>query len=85
MTDQGCTRGHKSHELLCADAKICMYVSMTVSQKNETWSVVLCIMQVPAPRGLTASVMVDNGSTVCFIREPFAKQCGFICVIHFFR
>ena len=74
---QGCKKGHKTHELFCADAKICMFVSMTVSQENESCRVVLCIMQVPAPGRITASVFFDSGSTSNFIREAFAKLCGF--------
>ena len=44
--DQGCQKGHKSHELFCADAKICMVVTMSVSNNSMTGRVLLCIMQV---------------------------------------
>ena len=74
-TDRGCTKGHKLHELFCVEAKLCMLVTMTVNKDQST--VVLCIMQVPAPRGLTASVFWDSGSSSNFIRETFAKLCGF--------
>ena len=75
--DQGCKKGHKSHELFCADAKICMFVSMTVKKESDTWSVVLLIMQVQAPQGLVASVFFDSGSAANFITEAFAQLCGF--------
>ena len=73
-TDRGCTKGHKVHELFCEEAKL-MQVTMSVNKDQST--IVLCIMQVPAPRGLTASVFWDSGSSSNFIRETFAKLCGF--------
>ena len=39
--------------------------------------VVLCIMIVRVPRGLKATVFWDSGSTSNFIREKFARMCGF--------
>ena len=74
--NRGCSKGHKIHELFCAEAKVCMFVSMSVADDNKL-TVMLCIMQVPAPRGLTASVFWDSGSQSNFITEQFAKRCGF--------
>ncbi len=73
--NRGCSKGHKMHELFCAEAKVCMMVTMSVEEDKLT--VMLCIMQVPAPRGLIASVFWDSGSQSNFIREQFAKLCGF--------
>ena len=39
--------------------------------------VILCIMVVSAPNGYVASVFWDTGATSNFIREAFAKLCGF--------
>ena len=74
-TNRGCEKGHKMHELFCAEAKVCMLVTMSVNEDKLT--VVLCIMQVSAPRGLTASVFWDSGSQSNFITERFAKLCRF--------
>ena len=68
-TDRGCSKPHKVHELFCKDAKVYM--------ANGTGNVVLCIMKVRAPKGYIASVFWDSGATSNFIREAFAKLCGF--------
>lgn len=75
--DQGCQKNHKSHELFCADAKICLLMNMSVKDSSASSSVLLCIMQVPGPHGLVASVLFDSGSSCNFITIAFAKMCRF--------
>ncbi len=81
-TDRGCTKSHKLHELFCKEAKVfscAVVIAAKVNQKTGVVSegVVLCIMRVPAPKGYIATVFWDSGATSNFVRENFAKLCGF--------
>ena len=67
--DRGCSKSHEVHELFCKDAKVFL------THGEDT--VVLCIMRVPAPKGIVASVFWDSGATSNFVKEEFAKLCGF--------
>ena len=75
--DRGCSRSHQMHELYCSNAKVCMMVTASMTVYKDAEGVILCIMKVRAPRGLFASVFWDSGSSSNFIREQFAKLCGF--------
>ena len=81
-SDRGCSNPHKVHELFCKEAKVFACVVMNTMEVDEqfgesTAGVVLCIMLVSAPKGYTAMVFWDNGATSNFVRENFAKLCGF--------
>ena len=75
-TDRGCTKDHSVHELFCADAKV-FAVQNSQSRNNQTEGVVLLIMQVRTLRKDSASVFWDNGSDSNFVRDAYAKKCGF--------
>jgi hypothetical protein len=78
--NRGCAKGHKIHELFCAEAQVCMMVLHAESMSadgNQGDGVVLCIMMVRFPRGFVATVFWDSGSTSNFIREEFARRLGF--------
>ena len=67
--DRGCTKSHNLHELFCLQAKVFMGTSAT--------EVVLLIMKVRTVRNGVANVFFDSGCTSNFVREDFAKSCGF--------
>ena len=77
---RGCSRGHTVHELLCFDAK-CFSIQQTYSTAGEDEAnrgVVLSIMRVQGSKnGTFATVFWDLGSTSNFVREDYAKRCGF--------
>ena len=74
--DRGCSKSHNAHELFCLQAKIFSVQSMGVEDDSE--GVVLSIMQVKGARkGVVASVFWDLGCTSNFVRDDFAKLCGF--------
>ena len=76
--NRGCTRGHKVHELFCKESQLCFAVVSVHSSTLQEGGVVLSIMQVKAAKkGLTASVFWDLGCTSNFVREEFARSCGF--------
>ena len=55
-----------------------MSVVASQSADKDVCHVVLLIMQVRVcVRGMFANVFFDNGSSSNFIREAFAKLCGF--------
>ena len=80
-SDRGCSQNHKLHELLCPAAKVCsmmvLHAKSVGDDNHREEGVVLCIMRVRAPKGKEATVFWDGGSSVNFIREAFAKLCGF--------
>ena len=58
------------------EAKVFAMTAEDASGSEE--SVMLLIMQVSSPkRGIIANVFWDIGSSLNFIREDFAKKCGF--------
>ena len=74
--DRGCAQSHKSHELFCAAAKVfCLQSVNSIDSEEE--GVLLLIMQVRVTKRILASVFWDIGSTSNFIREAFARACGF--------
>ena len=76
--NRGCSRAHQVHELFCKEAKLCFAIIdvHTSSKKEET--VVLLIMQVRTSIGkLNLAVFWDIGGTFNFVREAFARRCGF--------
>ena len=74
--DRGCTKSHKVHELFCLEARV--YTVTTEDENGCQESVMLLIMQVSSPRkGIEANVFWDLGSSLNFVREDFAKLCGF--------
>ena len=73
--NRGCTRGHNVHELLCKEAKV--YAVDVHSSDNDEEGVVLCIMQVPVVKSKLASIFYDLGCSSNFVRDEFAKSCGF--------
>ena len=78
-SDRGCSKNHKLHELFCAEAKVCMMVLHTksVNGGDREEGVILCIMQVRVTKRHTGSAFWDGGSSSNFVREKFAKLCGF--------
>ena len=54
-----------------------MHAKLKGVDRDKVEGVVLCIMVVRVPRGIIAAVFWDSGSTSNFIREKFAKRCGF--------
>ena len=80
--DRGCSKTHKLHELFCKDAKVFACAIVNIAKVDEETNevvdgVILCIMFVSTPNGYFASVFWDSGATSNFIREAFAKLCGF--------
>ena len=77
--NRGCAKGHKLHELFCKESNMCFsIIDVHSSSPTDDEGVVLSIMQVKAcKKGLTASVFWDLGCTSNFVREQFAKACGF--------
>ena len=77
--NRGCTKNHNLHELFCAEAKVFAVqhvLSANCEEKSEP--VVLLILKVPTLKKCnTASVFWDTGCTSNFIKDDFAKQCGF--------
>ena len=71
-SDRGCSKQHKSHELFCATARV-----FSTQSCNEEEGVLLLIMNVRVSKRMWASVFWDLGSTSNFIRESFARACGF--------
>ena len=56
--NRGCSKNHKLHEMLCADAKVFMAHSMTANDKKE--GVVFLIMSVKTlKRGISAMCFFD--------------------------
>ena len=74
--NRGCSKNHHVHELLCKEAKLCLTVVNVMSTASDEDGVVLSIMRIKI-KAYTASVFWDLGSTSNFIREEFAKMCGF--------
>ena len=79
--NRGCTKNHKVHEMFCVEAKVfalqCV-LSANATSDNVSNIVVLLIMKVQMLRkGKSASVFWDTGCTSNFIRDDFAKECGF--------
>ena len=77
--DRGCTKSHNVHELYCLEAKV-FVVGQTYSSEADGGGsvVILLVMQVRCfRRSLIASVFWDLGSMINFIREAFARMCGF--------
>ena len=77
--DRGCTRSHAVHELFCVDAKVFSIQHVNaMGVRDDSDGVVLLIMKVrSAKKGLMSSVFWDIGCTSNFVREDFAKRCGF--------
>ena len=73
--DRGCAKSHKVHELFCVEAK-CFAVGRTMSIGGRAEGVMLLLMQVKTLKK-TASVFWDLGSDSNFVRDDFAKECGF--------
>ena len=75
--DRGCNKSHQMHELFCLDAKV--FVNVQVMKAGcSVEGVLLSIMKVLSPtRGIIANVFWDLGSTDNFVRDAFAKMCGF--------
>ena len=71
--DRGCKKSHTVHELFCLEAR----VFASFGPSGQTNSIMLLIMAVQAPKRKRANVFWDLGSTSNFVRESFAKQCGF--------
>ena len=75
---RGCGQSHCLHELLCIPAKVCFSIQNVHTSCNEEEGVLLLIMNVQtSKRGGLASVFWDYGSSSNFVRESFAKKCGF--------
>ena len=78
--DRGCPKSHCGHELFCLQAKVFSVntVQSTKAVDNDTSGVLLLVMQVKGQRkGTVANVFWDIGCTSNFVREGFAKMCGF--------
>ena len=77
--DRGCTKSHTIHELFGTEAKaFSAALAQSMGIENDSEGVVLSIMQVKGPRkGVTANVFWDLGCTSNFVKESFAKKCGF--------
>ena len=54
-----------------------MHAKLKGADEDKVEGVILCIMIVRISRGILAAVFWDSGSTSNFIREAFAKRCGF--------
>ena len=75
--DRGCTKSHQMHELFCVDAKVFVNVQVMKAESGAD-GVMLSIMKVLSPKkGVDANVFWDLGSTDNFVRDSFAKMCGF--------
>ena len=77
--DRGCTKSHNVHELFCLSAKVFIGSTvLSVDADSDSTGVVLLIMQVQClRRGVRANTLWDSGCTSNFVREEFAKSCGF--------
>ena len=76
-TNRGCTNPHHIHELFCVAAKVFTLQQVHSADSNSEEGVLLLIMSVRGPKGTLASVFWDLGSTSNFIRESYARRCGF--------
>ena len=74
--DRGCKKSHHGHELFCLEARV-FAVQQVHSLTTAKDGVLLLIMQVKMSRKVNGSVFWDTGCTSNFIREEFAKRCGF--------
>ena len=74
-TDRGCSKSHKVHELFCVEAK-CFAVARTMAIGGQAEGVMLLLMQVKTLKK-PASVFWDLGSDSNFVRDDYAKECGF--------
>ena len=78
--DRGCTKTHQGHELYCLEAKVFAGKVKLMGERGEqvTATVVLMIMKVRSIRNDNpANVFWDTGCTSNFVREEYAKKCGF--------
>ena len=74
--NRGCAKQHKVHELFCLEAKV-FAVQYVHSSQSKQETVLLLIMTVRTVRYHMATVFFDTGCTSNFVRDEFAKQCGF--------
>ena len=74
--NRGCGKNHNLHELFCVEAKVFTVHSLAANGSLQT--VILLIMNVRTLiNNILAVVFWDSGCTSNFIRDAFAKQCGF--------
>ena len=76
--DRGCSQSHNLHELFCNAARVFhVHAHSALPGKSSSDGVVLLIMNVRSVKGNVASVFWDGGCSSNFVREAFAKICGF--------
>ena len=75
--NRGCTKSHNLHELFCIEAQVFAVHSLAANGNLQT--VILLIMSVRTSKNnISAVVFWDSGCTSNFIRDEFAKKCGFV-------
>ena len=75
-SNRGCAKNHNLHELFCVQAKV--FAVHSLAANGDVSTVILLLMNVQtAKKNVSSVVFFDSGCTSNFIRDEFAKICGF--------